>query len=212
MRRGGPSLRPGRRLALLGASLKPFARALVRSTLARGVLVVFLLISYLHATRLQTRLAILDATPAPVPAQKPRIFIASLHWNTEVILRSRWNDAVVNLVRHLGVENVYFSAYESGSWDDTKLALTELDERLAQLELRRTVLLNEKTHADELMEKPGPGWVMTSRGRKELRRIPYLSRLRNLSLEPLRDLKARGTTFDWVLFLGDVAFTVSRPR
>jgi hypothetical protein len=52
------------------------------------------------------------------------------------------------------------------------------------------------------------GWIDTPRGRKELRRIPYLSRLRNWTLQPLLELARQGEKFDKVLFLNDVVFSV----
>lgn len=138
-----------------------------------------------------------------------RIFIASLHWNNEAILRSDWNDAVVQLVSHLGPENVFVSVYESGSWDDSKGALRELDARLDALGAPRNITLSDVTHEDEISAQPGPeGWIDTSRGRRELRRIPYLARLRNWSLSILEDLARQGVLFDTILFLNDVVFTV----
>ncbi|KAI9762556.1 MAG: hypothetical protein M4579_000359 [Chaenotheca gracillima] len=149
---------------------------------------------------------------ALVTTNKPRVFIASIHWNNEAVLRSRWNDAVVSLAETLGVDNVYVSVYESGSWDDSKGALRELDVRLGKIGVQRTVRLDEMTHADELArpaEERGKGWIETSRKQpeRELRRIPYLARLRNLSLEPLWNLEKEGVGFDKVLFLNDVVFT-----
>ena len=43
--------------------------------------------------------------------------------------------------------------------------------------------------------------------RLELRRIPYLARLRNLVMEPLFELRESGVVFDKILFLNDVVFT-----
>lgn len=138
-----------------------------------------------------------------------RIFIASLHWNNEAILRADWNDAVVQLVSHLGAENVFVSVYESGSWDDSKGALRDLDARLDALGAPRNITLSDVTHEDEINAQPAEeGWIETSRGRKELRRIPYLARLRNWSLSILEDLAREGVTFDTILFLNDVVFTV----
>jgi hypothetical protein len=62
---------------------------------------------------------------------------------------------------------------------------------------------------DEISQVPGPsGWIDTPRGKRELRRIPYLSKLRNISLKPLADLALKGIKFDRILFLNDVVFTV----
>lgn len=142
--------------------------------------------------------------------QPQKVYIASIHWNNEAILRSHWTDAVVNLVKYLGPTQVYISIYESGSWDDSKGALRLLDTRLEELKVNKTIILSESTHANEIAEVPAPtGWVDTPRGQKELRRIPYLSKLRNLSLKPLTDLAASDIRFDKILFLNDVVFSVS---
>ncbi|CAZ83492.1 unnamed protein product [Tuber melanosporum] len=176
------------------------------------------LLSLLTCTFLFFNLPTLRPLPPP-PSPSPsldtgRIFIASNHWNSESILRSHWSDAVTRLITRLGVENVYFSLYESGSWDNTKGALRELDERLEKLGVERRVILEETTHADEISRTPRvgeEGWIVTPRGRKELRRIPYLARARNRVLEPLLELQAgggRNGSFDRLLFLNDVIFTV----
>jgi len=146
---------------------------------------------------------------APPDVRSQRVFIASIHWNNEQVLRSNWNDAVIYLAKYFG-PNTYISIYESGSWDDTKGALRLLEDQLAAHDVPKTIILNETTHADEMREPQATGWIDTPRGKgnTELRRIPYLSRLRNLSLKPLRELAAKGTTFDKVLFLNDVVFSV----
>lgn len=139
-----------------------------------------------------------------------RVFIASTHWNSEAVLRSHWNAAVVELVQSLGAENVYVSIYESGSWDDTKGSLRELDAALARLNVPHKVVLSEVTHQDEMSQPPAStGWIDTARGRRELRRIPFLSEQRNRSLQPLFDIESlNGETFDKILFLNDVVFKV----
>ncbi|KAK4218612.1 glycosyltransferase [Rhypophila decipiens] len=145
-----------------------------------------------------------------VPEKPPRFFLASLHWNNERILRSNWNQQVLDLVDKLGPDNVFVSVYEGGSWDDTKGALRELDAKLEKTGVAKQITLDKATHADVMAEQPEPGngWVQMPDGETKLRRIPYLSRLRNLSLKPLLDMAENGTTFDYVLFLGDVVFTV----
>lgn len=143
------------------------------------------------------------------PRARERLFIASMHWNNEAILRSHWNDAVVHLAHTWGPENVFVSVFESGSWDDTKGALRDLDDQLDRLGVPRNITHSPKTHEDEISAPPtDEGWINTSRGKKELRRIPYLARLRNLTLRPLEDLMEQGIVFDKVLFLNDVVFTV----
>lgn len=188
----------------------PFRRA-TRLRYLRATLVVFLIFFFGDILSLSWLLS-RQPPPAPLHSSQPvdRIYIASIHWNNELVLRSNWNKAVLELAKHLGPENIYISIYESGSLDDSKGALRLLDAELGQLGVPRTVILDETTHADELAKPPAsPGWIDTPRDTKELRRIPYLSRLRNTSLKPLVALASNGTTFDKILFLNDVVFSVS---
>ena len=152
------------------------------------------------------------ARSGPAPPNE-RVYIASIHWNNEAILRSDWVPAVVDLAKHLGPDNVFVSVQESGSWDDSKGALRVLDGLLQQAGIRRKIVLDDTTHKDEISKPPAAaGWIRTPRGGVELRRIPYLSRLRNLVVEPLHELAEDGEHFDKVLFLNDVVFTVSFPK
>ena len=172
------------------------------------VLVVILFIDLLSVILTRRSQSEAHKTIPNVKGQK--IFIASIHWNNEIILRSNWNDQVVNLIKYFGADNVYISIYESGSYlDDTKGALRELDDQLEELGVKRTIILDETTHADEMQKPVTEGWIDTPRRRKELRRIPYLARLRNISLEPLHRMVAEGVKYDKVLFLNDVVFSVS---
>jgi hypothetical protein len=85
-----------------------------------------------------------------------------------------------------------------------------LDEALGKTGVRRRIILDDTTHADEIGKTPSEsGWIQTSRSAtKELRRVPYLAKLRNLVLEPLEELAGKGERFDRVLFVNDVVFTV----
>lgn len=144
-----------------------------------------------------------------------------MHWNNEAIIRSHWSAAVLELVRYYGPENVYVSIEESGSWDNTKGALRELDADLEKLKVPRTIVLSERTHRDDCERIPAEdeqGWIRTGREREmELRRIPYLAGIRNKVMTRLTSL-AEGKdgqpkrTFDKILWLNDVAFTVGRLR
>jgi hypothetical protein len=83
-----------------------------------------------------------------------RVFIASIYWNNEKILQSHWNKAVVDLVTFLGPQNVFVAALENGSWDNSKSALKELDDRLAMFEVHRSIILDNTTHKDEVSRLP----------------------------------------------------------
>jgi hypothetical protein len=188
-------------------------RLLTRSTLLKLAL-VFLIWTFIEAELIYYRIARaeLESRARAVLDKPARVYIASLHWNNEKILRSAWNEAVLDLVKAFGPDNVFVSIYESGSWDNTKGALLELDQELQKAGAGRKIILEDETHSDLIAGPPGKeGWIAVPGGKLEPRRIPYLSRLRNLSLQPLLELAENGTTFDHVLFLGDVMFTVRFP-
>ena len=147
-----------------------------------------------------------------VPGVPPKesIFIASTLWNNEALIRDYWSGAVVDLAKYLGPERVYVSVYESGSYDHLKDALRALDVELESSGTPRTFILDPTTHAEEIAKPPAEeGWIDTPRGKKEMRRIPYLARARNLSLRPLEEMARAGRYFDKILFLNDVVFTVT---
>jgi hypothetical protein len=138
-----------------------------------------------------------------------KVFIAAIHWNNEEVLRQYWIPTLVELAKKMGPENVFVSIYESGSWDDTKGALRLLDHMLADSGIPKKIVLDETTHLDEISRPPSAdGWIETPRGRTELRRIPYLSRLRNVAMQPFYELWKTGFAFDKILFLNDVVFEV----
>ncbi|KAE9992343.1 hypothetical protein EG327_009297 [Venturia inaequalis] len=142
--------------------------------------------------------------------QRKKIYIASPLWNAERMLRGPWGNwsaSLLEVAKDFGPENVFVSVLEGGSYDYTKDALGELDAELERLGVRRSITMEEETHEDFMAQGPGPeGWVKTREGNTELRRIPFLAKLRNRTLQPLRELWAKGERFDYVLFLGDVMF------
>ncbi|KAI5300196.1 hypothetical protein KEM55_008890 [Ascosphaera atra] len=155
-----------------------------------------------------------ESVPALVPGIKT-VYISATHWNSAPILQSHWSAAVLDLIRHLGPENVYLSIYESGSWDDTKAQLRLLEGQLEEIGVGKTIVLDETTHLD-IINQPEPpadakaeGWVQTPRGKREVRRIPYLAQVRNKSLDPLARMTAEGRKFDRIIFLNDVIFSTA---
>lgn len=193
----------------------PVPRRFQRLNWRRILIVLSLAWFFLDVLRYHSLRLSNTTRPTTVTAASPeiRIFIASTHWNNEQILRDFWNDAVIQLVKHFGPNNTFVSVYESGSWDDSKGALRELQTGLEELNTRHKIVLDTTTHEDEIAKSPSStGWIDTPRGRRELRGIPYLSRLRNLSLEPLHALAREGIFFDKILFLNDVVFTLEDVR
>jgi len=188
-------------------------RAAVRRRPISSLLAVIIAWSLLEAfhVRHHLLLATQNYQAQSIPSKPVRIYITSIHWNNEVILRESWNKAVVALAEAFGPSNVYAHIIESGSWDGSKAALHELGRSLDALGVGKEITLANTTHADEIAHppaEPGNGWIRTPRGKIELRRIPYLARLRNVALKHLRGLAKNGVTFDYVLFLNDVHFTV----
>lgn len=186
-------------------------RTLVRHRIVRSLLILFIAWNLVELHLILRRISATDIIYREQPRRHERIYIAMVNWNNEYILRSHLSKAITELAWKLGPDNVYISIYESGSYDNTKGALVELDAELERLNVPRNITLSPITHEDEIAAPPkGEGWVVTPQGKKELRRIPYLSRVRNYSLEPLHELAKQGIHFDKILFLNDVVFTVRR--
>ena len=201
--------------------LRASFRRTPRARLLRALALLVSLVLLIDLLSLLTTIYHIPPSPPP-KASSERIFIASIHWNNENVIRSAWSAALLNLTETLGATNIYISILESGSWDDTKGALRALDSSLASLFVPRTIILDPTTHAEEIARAPSPssipadqaGWINITQPNPKnlhgaaLRRIPYLSRLRNRALEPLHTQRStQGITYDRILFLNDVAFS-----
>ncbi|KUI52443.1 Alpha-1,3-mannosyltransferase CMT1 [Cytospora mali] len=151
---------------------------------------------------------------SPQQPSNTSIFIVSVHRNTGQLLPT-WGAAVLALVDYLGADNVYFSALESGSQDNTKEGLIALKDQLDARHVPNTVTLGMTVweQLDEMWNRPHPdaprpeGWIWNEEDQVyDLRRITYLARERNRAMEPMRKLQRQGMTFDKVLWLNDVVF------
>ena len=140
--------------------------------------------------------------------------------NSEYMLRLYYNDRLTDLIQRLGPQNVFVSIVESGSQEDTKGALSELEGKLNALGVEHRISLGinvtEQTESLKKVPKEGEdrtGWIFTGRGEQgwEVRRIPYLAALRNQAMEPLEEMKDK-LKFDRVLWINDVVFSVSRSK
>lgn len=182
-------------------------RRLPRSSALRFLLLLLVIWDSIHCISLYLHQSAALNAPPPPPNSK-RIYIAAQHYNSAPLLRSRWNAALCELVQVLGVENVFVSIYESGSYDETQDALRELDVTLEALKIRRQINFSDISHADEIARHPTDhGWIKTPDGQKRLRRITFLSSVRNNVFTPLERLTAEGEHFDTILFLNDVVFS-----
>lgn len=179
--------------------------------LLRVLFFITLIWSFVDVVRVQRAFTREVEEPPLLGGEK--IYIASIHWNDELILRSHWSAALLDIVDEMGRNNVFVSIKENGSWDDSKGALSLLHSKLQTAGIRSKVILDPTTHIDEISRTPSErGWVWTPRDRMELRRIPYLAGLRNLVMEPLYEMQRQGEKFDKILFLNDVVFNSDDVR
>ncbi|KAK5114656.1 hypothetical protein LTR62_002229 [Meristemomyces frigidus] len=167
--------------------------------------------------------------PNPSFPSDQKIFIASLHWTDEIVLREHWISAIVQLAEDIGSPNVFISAYGSGSLDNTEAALRELEDELRTRGIPHAVVFDGATHQDEVSKAPAEsGWIRMpatksyrgystdyftlSKDEWVPRRIPYLARLRNEVMRPLYEQQGKGIVYDKVLWLNDVVFTSNDVR
>lgn len=131
-----------------------------------------------------------------------------------------WSNSLLKLVQDLGPENVFVSISESGSLENTKGALLDLEGELKKLGVKHRIVtgIDHLEQYDMLRNLPPigqrQGWVYTGRPESfagkdgwEMRRIPYLAKQRNLVMEPLYE--AAEGEWDKVLWINDVVFKVS---
>ncbi|KAF2725789.1 glycosyltransferase family 69 protein [Polychaeton citri CBS 116435] len=185
------------------------------ATLIRLCVLIFLVWAFVEAYSLHSNITSIYSKQISTdpPPNTERIFIASLPWNNEIILRTHWINQLKDLIRILGVANVYVSIYENGSYDDTKGALRDLYNQLNEMNVKATIVLEELSHADIIADPPKTdndhdGWIKSPRtGELRRRRIDYLAQLRNTVLKPLWDLEAEGEHFEKVLFLNDIVYS-----
>jgi hypothetical protein len=209
--------------------IRPRWRRVALSRFAKTLALVLAIWTLVDVFTVRRNLAREAAKEVPPFRNDEKIFVASIHWTDEAVLRSNWAPAVAELARTIGPENVFVSIYESGSFDQTKEVLQLLDEDLEQSKIPRKIILDETTHKDEVEKPPAEtgwlrmpktmeyrqnwtGWFTLEKGTWVPRRIPYLADLRNRVMEPLQEMRREeGKVFERVLWLNDVVFTVSHP-
>ena len=141
-----------------------------------------------------------------------RVYIASILSNSEAVLEHSVPELLhlLQKLRSLGTE-AYVSFYENGSTDRTKAILLELDLSLQNLNVNRTITLDEETKEGFISEYKGQTGVLSTSHGQKLRRISRLADLRNRPLEPLSTLAGEGIIFDRVIWINDVVFRVGKP-
>ena len=178
----------------------PATRRYKRRRILRVVLAILGLWALIDILTVQSK----TKTIPPLVKNTDRVFISALAWNNEDVLREYWSANLIALCRALGPLRVYVSIYESGSYyDDTRGALQELSANLKRNGVDNSIITDETNH-----QEVKDDMITTPDGEHMPRRIPYLARLRNKSLQPLKELIETGRAFDKILFLNDVVFSV----
>ena len=143
------------------------------------------------------------------------VYIASTQWNSGKLLQEHWIPSLLQVVKGFKDANiaVFVSIYENGSWDDTKSILRQLRQTLEDSGVRHEIVIDDTSHEQVIanaraQNASDSGWLKTAYG-KEMRRISYLAKVRNKALKPLARLNEEGITFDRVLYINDVVFSVS---
>ena len=125
-----------------------------------------------------------------------KIFIAiSLYDKAGHLAGGVWGQAILDLVNLLGPSNVFLSIYENDSGQEGADALEKFK---AQVSCRHEII-SEITLSKDAFPK-----VTMPDGSQRLKRIMYLSEVRNRALRPLD--QASDTVYDKILFLNDVFF------
>ena len=135
------------------------------------------------------------------------VYIASTQWNSGELLQKHWIPNLVQVIDALRVANisVFVSIYENGSWDSTKSVLRQLEQILNDKGVKNQIELANESHEEIIARHDSKqGWLNTAYG-AEMRRIPYLASVRNKALEHLSN---SSTTYDRLLYINDVVFSV----
>ncbi|KAL2109622.1 hypothetical protein VUR80DRAFT_2236 [Thermomyces stellatus] len=130
-----------------------------------------------------------------------KVFITvSLYDPDGSIAGGAWGLSVERLIHALGEDNVFLSIYENDSGPDGDAALRTLDSRIASP--KRIVSDLEPPNYAAFPHATMPD------GTRVLKRLSYLSTIRNRAFEPLDrfDNSTTTTKFDKVLFLSDAVF------
>jgi hypothetical protein len=86
-----------------------------RRRLSQVLILFFLLWSIAEVFFIRRPSINADNTQPAATRYRERVYIASSHWNHKEILRSNWNNAILQLAKDFGPENLYLSVLESGS-------------------------------------------------------------------------------------------------
>ncbi|EJD44928.1 hypothetical protein AURDEDRAFT_114248 [Auricularia subglabra TFB-10046 SS5] len=114
--------------------------------------------------------------------------VAMFHNNADVL--PFWKEQMTRVIYYLGTKNVYVSIVESYSNDNSAQQLEEFEQQLSSMGVDHGVRVRDTS--------------ITKNMTTDRRHIRFLSDTRNLAMQPLRDLAAKGRLFHRVLWSNDV--------
>jgi Cryptococcal mannosyltransferase 1 len=189
---GGPYKRPlpSRRFSLLKLGLYFLVVLLVFTAFFRP--------SYTHPPAhygaLQQQV-LASKTPGRGNPNNEKVFIAiALYDKGGHLARGPWAQNLLDLIDFLGPENAFLSIYENNSGEEGERALRAFEAR---------VPCEKEIVYEEVDRSEFPSVIMPN-GERRVKRVLYLSDLRNRALRPLDRRSDR--SFDKVLFFNDVFF------
>ncbi len=111
----------------------------------------------------------------------------------------RWGDSLLQLIHLIGDKNVFLSIYESNSGPEGEKALKSLKSRLR---CRFSIVSDPETPKSDFPTVKMPD------GSHRLKRLAFLSEMRNRALRPLDtfDPELGIVDYDRILFMNDIAF------
>ncbi|KAL7622132.1 hypothetical protein AAE478_007634 [Parahypoxylon ruwenzoriense] len=131
---------------------------------------------------------------------KERIFISvSLYDKEGHLANGFWGESLLELIYLIGSDNVFLSIYENDSGSEGAAALENL---------RRQLRCQHSIVNDPHVSLAGFPTVTLPDNTTRVKRLAYLSEMRNRALRPLDQFdSSRGTIlYDKILFLNDIAF------
>lgn len=152
-----------------------------------------------HYRDLKARCEGPDAVPGCANAFQEKIFISvSLYDKGGHLAGGRWGEQMLELIQMLGPENTFLSIYEN----DSPLGQAPLEE------FKRKVPCAHEIVFDDRVTRDGFGNVSMPDGTERMKRLSYLSEMRNRALRPLDRFRDGSgiVPFDKVLFMNDVIF------
>ncbi|KAF2150568.1 glycosyltransferase family 69 protein [Myriangium duriaei CBS 260.36] len=151
-----------------------------------------------HYNDLQKR-AFASDEPGRANVNNEKIFIAaSVYDNDGALLSGDWGKAVAGLVQLLGPQNVFLSIYENDASAKAAEALTAFAKRITC----ESKIVNEHLDTADLQR------VIMPDGKRLLKRIAFLAKVRNQALAPLdgNPSAMQNAKFDKILYVNDVVF------